>query len=244
VNLILAPHDRPSLRVARMAKPDAYQIDPAVLGDLDLVARVAAERRPVLVVAGGCTLAAIGAALEAVGRRPVVLLHTVTAQALPPSNARLRYLLAFAERFKVPVGYFGQEPGIGWAFVAATLGAVVVEKRITVDRTLPGASHTASIDAAELGAMVTGLADLAGALAPVGERRVFRDELASLEATSQSLVARRAMRQGHRLRASDIGSAVAAGGISPRLSPWAIGRRLRYDVEAGDPLTFGIVDTR
>ena len=99
-----------------------------------------------------------------------------------------------------------------------------------------------SLDPAELRALVVGLKDLNAALAPVGDRRVFADELAVVEQHERSLVARRAMRKGHLLRASDLDARTTAEGVSPRLLQWLTGRRLRYDVEAGDPMTFGLVE--
>lgn len=242
IDFVAAPHDAAGFAAARAIKPDIYQIDPAVLGNLELVKRIARERRPVIVIAGACTALVLDAVVAALKGRPIVILHTVAAAALAPAAARLRYLDRLAHRYKAPVGYLGNEPGIGWSFVAAALGAAIIERPFTVDRALPGGQHASSIDASELAAIVHGLADLRSALAPVGDRRVFADELPGLEKAAQSLVARRALRRGARLRAADIDLRAIAGGIGPRLKEWAVGRRLKYDVEAGEPLTFGVVE--
>ena len=242
LQFILAPHDRQALAMARRLKPDVYQVDPGIVSDLDLVGRIGRERRPVLVVTAGVTSAAIGAAVRALRGCRIVLVHAVAADVLAPGRARLGYIPWLADRFGKPVGYFGREPGPGWSFVAAAMGAVVIEKLVTLDRSLSGRDHAASLDPAELRALVVGLKDLNAALAPVGDRRVFADELAVVEQHERSLVARRAMRKGHLLRASDLDARTTAEGVSPRLLQWLTGRRLRYDVEAGDPMTFGLVE--
>ena len=90
--------------------------------------------------------------------------------------------------------------------------------------------------------MSASLRDLQQALAPVGERRVFAEELAHLDRSGRSLVARRSLPRGSALKASDVESRPGTAGLSPRLIDWLTGRRLRYDVEAGEPLTFGMVD--
>lgn len=242
LQFVLAPHDRLALALARRLKPDVYQVDPGVVSDLDLVGRIARERRPVLVVTAGTTSATIGRAVRALRGCRIVLLHAVAADVLAPGRARLRYIPWLADRFGKPVGYFGREPGTGWSLVATAMGAVVIEKLVTLDRSLSGPDHAASLDPAELRALVVGLKDLNAALAPVRDRRLFADELAVVEQHERSLVARRAMQKGHLLRASDLDARTTAEGVSPRLLEWLTGRRLRYDVEAGDPMTFGLVE--
>jgi sialic acid synthase SpsE len=244
LDFIVAPQDRQAFAVARGLKPDAYQVDPGVISDLDLVRRIARERRPVLVSTAGATSATIGAAVRVLRGCRIVLLHAVAADVLAPDRARLRYITWLAAHFKKPVGYFGREPGTAWSYVAVTIGAVVIEKLLTIDHALPGPDRAASLDPGEFQSLVQGLKDLTAALAPVRDRRVFADELRAVEERGRSLVARRPMPKGHVLRASDLDARTTADGISPRLIEWLTGRTLRYDVEAGDPLTFGVVDIR
>jgi N,N'-diacetyllegionaminate synthase len=242
IDLVLAPRDLASFGAARRLRPDAYQIDPDVIGDQQLVRAVARERRPVHVISAGCTTATIGTVLRDLRGCPVALVHAILKDGLSPDRARLRYIPWLASRFGTRVGYFGQEAGIGWAFVAVALGAAVVAKRFTLDRSLPGAEHATSIDRTELGVLVDGCKHLRTALEPVGDRRVFAEELDAIETSARSLVASRRLRQGHRIRRSDIAVARVAGGLGPRMREWLIDRRLRYDVERGEPITFGLVE--
>ena len=240
--LVLAPTDIDAFAVARQVKPDIYQVDPGVLGDIELVSRIGRERRPVLLVAAGCTTATIGAAVRALASCPLVILHAVLVKGLPPGRARLQYVQWLAKRFKRPAGYLGHEPGVGWALVAAAMGAVVIEKSFTIDKSLAGADHSTSLDPRELRSLVTGVRQLREALGPVGERRVFGEELPALEEHDRSLVARRPLRRGERLRPVDVATQRMSGGLSPRMGGWLTGRRLLYDIEAGEPITFGVVE--
>jgi sialic acid synthase SpsE len=240
--VILAPRDQANLALARALAPAAYQVDPPALGDLALLGRLGRERRPVLLVAGRCTTLTIRRAMRAIGGAPVVVVHTVAADSVAPADARLGYVPWLATRFRKPVGYRGVEPGVGWAFVAAAIGASVIEKPLTLDGTVPAAGAPAGVDAAELGVIAAGLRDLAGALGRVGDRRVLPQELAGVERTSRGLVARRALKTGRVLSAGDLVTADTSLGLAPHLSAWLVGRRLAYDVEAGEPITFGLVD--
>ena len=242
VAFVVAPRDLRAFALIHQLAPDAYQIDPPSLGDRTLLVRMARQRRPVLVVAGACTMATLRAAIAALGRCPIVVLHHVASPGLPPAQARLSYLSTLASRLRVPIGYLGSEAGSGWSLVAASMGAVVIEKPFTIDRHLAGAGHAASLDPSDLGELSASLRDLQQALAPVGERRVFAEELAHLDRSGRSLVARRSLPRGSALKASDVESRPGTAGLSPRLIDWLTGRRLRYDVEAGEPLTFGMVD--
>jgi sialic acid synthase SpsE len=242
IAFVLAPRDVRALAMTLALAPDAYQIDPPSLGDRTLVARIERQRRPVLVAGGACTMATLRAAVTALRRCPIVVLHAVASPGLPPAKARLRYLTTLASRLRAPMGYLGYETGPGWSLVAASMGAVVIEKAFTIDRHLAGAGHAASLDPAELASLATSLRDLEQALAPVGERRVFAEELAHLDRSGRNLVARRPLARGATLKAGDVESRPGTAGLSPRLGDWLTGRRLRYDVEAGEPLTFGMVD--
>jgi sialic acid synthase SpsE len=243
IDFVLAPYDEASLARARRLQPDVYQIDPPVLPDRELVARIGRQGRPVLVVAGACTTATLDAALRRLPRRRVAVLHTIASAAPQPERARLQYVPWLAKRYKVPAGYLSTEAGLGWTLVAASLGARVIEKPFTLDRALPGTLRASSLEPAELASLAAGLRDLAMALGAVGDRRVFAEELAAIELAGRSLVARRPLRRGAVLRARDLVSRPSASGVSPGLAGWLAGRRLRYDVEAGEPITLGLVET-
>lgn len=241
VDFVAAPHDIASLKAARRVKPDLYQIDPAALPDLTLLRHIAKERRRVLLVAGLCTERSLREALEALGRADVVILHTVSAPNLAPSRISLGLLARYRKRFRRPVGYLGQETGHEWSLVAAALGAEVIEKRLALDASLEGPQHASSLTPQTLAALSGSLRQLGAATAAAGPRVVMPEELDLLAAAAQSLVARRRLKRGARLKMSDFEPRAPIGGLSPRLWKWIEGRTLAYDLDAGDVLTFGML---
>lgn len=242
LDFIVAPGDLASFAEAKRLLPDVYQIDPPALTDLALLRAVGRARRPVMLVAGMCTEAAIAAALRALKPAPVALLHMVSAVPLPPDRTALGTIARLRTRFKVPIGYAGWEPGVTWSLVAAALGAVVIEKPFTLEQTLEGPFHSYSLDPAQFRVLARGLRELGPAVAPVASRRVMAEELDVLGTTAQSLVARRRLERGRILTLQDFTLQAPLRGIGPRLWHWVAGRRLLYDLEAGEPITFGVIE--
>lgn len=242
LQFIAAPQDDRALEIALRLRPDAYQVDAPLLGDLALVRAIGRVGRPVLLVVGMCTERAIEAALRALGRAPVVLVHTVAAPGAAAPRLQLGHLPRLRRRYKRTVGYFGVEPGTAWSLVAACLGADVIEKSFTLDRSLDGQRRHGHLEPAEFRALAADLRDLPKAVAPTGPRRVLGDELDVLAGEGHCLVARRRLSKGACLRPEDLTVEAPMRGLSPRLMDWLVGRRLAYDVAAGEPITFGLVE--
>ena len=242
IAFVAAPHSLATFKMAKSLRPDVYQIDPSALGDLPLVQAISRTKRPVLLVAGICTEAGIAAALRALGGAQVVVMHTVASVPLPATRTRLGYIQSLRDRFKMPTGYLGWERGISWSLVAAALGAVVIEKPLTIDRTLDGPLHSWSLEPDELSALADNLREMPAALESGGRRSVFVEELDGMADAGHSLVAKRRLGRGTRLRSSHFKVEAPMGGLSPQLLEWIEGRRLLYDLEGGEPLTFGLVE--
>ena len=163
VGMVLpGPQDDASFELARRVKPDVYQIDPAMLADLDLVRRIGRERKPVLVVAAGATAATIAGVIQALGRCPIVLLHSVMADVVAPRRARLQYIGWLSERFHAPAGYLGSA---AFAQVLAdALGKPVASARVAESSAL-GAALCAGVGAG----LYRGLDEAARSLAATRE---------------------------------------------------------------------------
>jgi len=146
--------------------------------------------------------------------RRVTLLHCTTEYPAPFEDIHLRAMDAMRERFALPVGYSDHTAGIAISLAAAARGAVVLEKHFTLDRSLPGPDHAASLVPAELGAMVSGVRAIEAGL---GETRkaCAPSEEKNLLIARRSLVAARAIVAGETLTADCIAAKRPAGGVSP-----------------------------
>jgi sialic acid synthase SpsE len=107
------------------------------------------------------------------------MLHATSTYPLPPEEANLLMIPALKERYGVPVGYSGHEPGLQISLAAVALGAVAVERHITLDRAMWGSDHAASLEPHGLMSLVRDIRIIDTAMGD-GVKRVFPGELAPL----------------------------------------------------------------
>jgi N-acetylneuraminate synthase len=126
------------------------------------------------------TLEQIDRAVEILGTDQLVILHATSTYPLPPEEANLRMIPALGERYPgVPIGYSGHERGLQISIGAVALGAVAVERHITLDRTMWGSDHAASLEPVGFEHLVRDIRVLGEALGD-GVKRIYPGELAPL----------------------------------------------------------------
>ena len=140
-----------------------------------------------------------------------------------------------AAAFGVPVGWSDHTEGLEISLAAIAAGAQVLEKHFTLDRTMPGPDHRASLEPDELSALVRTIREVEGAMGD-GVKRPASSELANTAAARRSLHASRDLPQGHVLDEADLVALRPGTGLSPALRGRLIGRRLRVGVERGEML--------
>ena len=233
-----APFDETTAdALERLAAP-LFKVPSGEITNLPFLRHVAAKRRPMIVSTGMCTLAEVAeavAAIRAAGDPPVALLHCVSAYPAPPGEMNLRAMDTLRERFGVPVGLSDHTLGLEVALAAVARGAAIVEKHLTLDKAMPGPDHRASLDPAEMAALVRGIRTVESALGD-GDKRPTPSELDTRRVARKSLVAARALRAGERLTADAVAVKRPGTGIPPAELDRAVGRRLRRDVAADEVL--------
>jgi N-acetylneuraminate synthase len=202
-------------------------------------------RAALAIIAHGCTVeggtpdrASLAEAAASVnGRRAVrekvVLLQCTTEYPAPAAELNLRAITALREQFGTPVGFSDHSSGIAAPPVAVALGAEFIEKHFTLDRSLPGPDHRASLEPRELGAMIEAIRFVEEALGD-GAKRPSPSELRNVAAARKSLVATRPIRRGEPFSEENLGARRPGIGISPlRYWDW-IGRPAVRDFRAGE----------
>lgn len=131
----------------------------ALTTNLEFLERVADRGKLTYVSVGMCTYEDIDSAVEIFKAKncPIVLMHTISNYPADESQLNLRMIETLKERYKIPVGYSGHESSVTPSIVAATLGAVAIERHITLDRAMWGTDHAASLE-------FTGLNNLVGSI--------------------------------------------------------------------------------
>lgn len=138
--------DEASVDFIDQFNPPCYKIASASLTDDNLLRHTRAKGRPILLSTGMSTLEQIDHAVDVLGKKDLILLHTCSTYPSQYGELNLRVIPLLKERYGVPVGYSGHETGLPSSVAAAAIGACVVERHITTDRALWGSDHAASLE--------------------------------------------------------------------------------------------------
>jgi N,N'-diacetyllegionaminate synthase len=201
-----------------------------------------AKAFPELIMSTGmCTLEEVGAALsllERVGAKKdrITLLHCNTEYPTPMQDVHLRAMHTLAQTFGLRVGYSDHTLGIEVPIAAVALGAVVIEKHITLDRGLPGPDHRASLEPTELTAMVRAIRNIERALGSPA-KEPSPSELPNRTIARKSIHLKHALTAGCSITAEDLIMLRPGDGISPMQLDKVIGRAIRSDLPSGHKLS-------
>jgi N-acetylneuraminate synthase len=157
--------DLESLEFVENFNPPFHKIASAFVTNLEFIAATAALGRLTIVSTGMSDISDVDRVAQIFNdyKCPLVLLHCVATYPAKKENLNLKVITTLKERFpNVPIGYSGHEPNVSPTVVAVALGAVVVERHITLDRAMPGSDQAASLEPA-------GLRNLVGAIKKIPE---------------------------------------------------------------------------
>jgi len=175
-----SPWDVPSVEFLEDLNVVAHKVASASVTDLELLRALAATGKPIILSTGMSTLDQIDTAVDILGVDGLVLLHATSTYPMPADEANLRMIHTLRNRFPgVPVGYSGHEPGLQISLAAAALGAAALERHITLDRTMWGSDHAASLEPTGLQHLVRDIRIIETALGD-GVKRIMPGEEAPM----------------------------------------------------------------
>jgi len=138
--------DEPSVDFIAQFDVPCFKIASASLTDDGLLRHTRAQKRPILLSTGMSTLEQIDHAVEILGKEDLVVLHTTSTYPAMYEELNLRVIPLLRQRYKIPIGYSGHETGLSTSIASAVLGACVVERHITLDRSMWGSDQAASVE--------------------------------------------------------------------------------------------------
>lgn len=163
---------------------------------------------------------------QALLRERVRLLHCTTEYPAPLNEVNLRAMETMAEAFGLPVGYSDHTQGIAIPVAAVARGAVIIEKHFTLDRSLPGPDHRASLEPDELRLMIHSIREVEAALGD-GEKQPTASELKNLPIARKSLVAAADIAEGESFTEDNLTCKRPGTGVSPMDYWFFLGRKAR-----------------
>jgi len=229
IQFLSSPFDEQSADMLAAMDVPAFKVPSGEITNLPFLRHLAHKRRPVILSTGMSTLSEVQDAVrlfEAEGVVELKLLHCVTEYPAPYREVNLRAMCTLQSAFGLPVGYSDHTEGIEIAIAAVALGAEVIEKHLTLDRTFPGPDHSASTEPDEFKQMVTSIRHVEQSLGN-GVKSPAPCELPNISVARKSIVASRALSPGHRLGSYDLEIKRPGTGLAPKFLPELIGRTLR-----------------
>jgi sialic acid synthase SpsE len=174
-------------------------------------------------------------ALEDTGtpRASISVLHCTTAYPAPMSDINLHAMQSIRSKFGVDVGYSDHSLGIEISLAAVALGATVIEKHFTLDRTLPGPDHKASLEPEELKTMIAGIRNIEKALGD-GIKRIMPSEMGNRLVGRKSLVADCHIKRGETFSPDNMAIKRPGTGISPMKWDEVLGKKSPRDFKKDD----------
>lgn len=214
----------------------AYKVASADLTNLPLLDHLAEKGKPLILSTGMSRMEEVEFTVDFLKERGAefALLHCNSTYPAAFEDINLLFMHQL-RRFDVPVGYSGHERGIAVSTVASALGANIIERHITLDRTMDGPDHAASLEPQGFTKMVRDIHQVSMALGTGKEKFISRGEILNREVLGKSLVAKRHIVPGEVISADAITVKGPALGLSPQRYPELVGRVAGRVIEVDEP---------
>ncbi|PMS15868.1 N-acetylneuraminate synthase [Trinickia dabaoshanensis] len=219
----------------------AFKVSSGDLTNTPFLRALGAKGKPVILSSGMATLGEVEQAvqtLESAGLAisDITLLHCTTEYPAPAEEVNLRAMQTLRAAFPgATIGYSDHTQGIEIPIAATALGAQVIEKHFTLDRTMEGPDHKASLEPGELAAMVRAIRRVSAALGD-GRKRPTPSELPNRAVARKSIVAARPIAKGETLSADNLAVRRPGNGLSPTRWDEIIGTTATRDYAQDEPL--------
>ncbi|TNB64152.1 N-acetylneuraminate synthase [Campylobacter helveticus] len=227
IAFLSTPFDLESVAFLQSLNLSYFKIPSGEITNLPYLKAVARCKKKVLLSTGMANLAEIEAALEILrknGTRDITLLHCTTEYPAPFEEVNLNAIKTLKEAFKLKVGYSDHTKGIVAALGAVALGAVVIEKHFTLDKTMEGPDHKASLEPSELKELCEGIRTLEKALGN-GIKKASKSEAKNIIIARKSLVAKCEIKKGDKFSEQNLTTKRPGSGISAMRYEEYLGKR-------------------
>ncbi|MCE7871988.1 N-acetylneuraminate synthase [bacterium CPR1] len=236
-----SPFDEQSADFLESLEVEAYKLGSGELTNRPLLLHVAGKGRPLILSTGMANLGEVERAVQALEQslERLALLHCVSDYPAAPVDCNLRAMETLRVAFGVPVGFSDHTGGRCVSLAAVALGAAILEKHLTIDKSLPGPDHSASLEPGEFKALVRESRLVEAALG-TGRKVPSKKELDTARVARRSLVSARCLSAGQCIGPQDLALRRPGTGLDPQLAELLVGRTLRCDVPEGTLLSLDL----
>ena len=214
---------------------EQFKIPSGEITNLPYLRHIGVMGRPLILSTGMATLGEIEDAIDVLekagtDRSNITVLHCNTEYPTPMQDVNLRAMCSIRDAFGVQVGYSDHTAGIEVPIAAVALGATVIEKHLTLDKSMPGPDHKASLEPDELKAMVSAIRNIERAMGD-GIKRPSPSESRNKAVVRKSIIAATAISSGEEFTADNLGVKRPGSGISPMRWGELMGKKATRDYQ-------------
>lgn len=234
------PFDHESIDLLNTLGMNIFKIPSGEITNLPYLRHIGKLGKEIILSTGMATLGEIENALdvltaEGILKEKITILHATTEYPCPIDEVNLRAMQTIAQAFGIQVGYSDHTNGIEVPIAAVAMGAVVIEKHFTLDRTMQGPDHKASLEPDELIAMVKAIRNIEKALGN-GIKKPSPSELKNMSIARKSIVAAKTIQKGDILDENNLAIKRPGNGINPMRWDDVIGTTALKDYTENEPI--------
>ena len=236
-----SPFDHESIDALAELNIPFYKIPSGEITNLPYLRHVGHMGKPVVMSTGMATLEEIRMAMEVLleaglKKEQLTILHCNTQYPTPMEDVNLSAMITIRDEFSVKVGYSDHTLGIEVPIAAVALGATLIEKHFTLDRTLPGPDHAASLEPEELKAMVASIRNIEKVMGN-GIKKPSQSEIKNIPIVRKSIVAKKNIQKGENFSKNNITVKRPGNGISPMQWDEVLGMTAEKDYLLDDKIS-------
>ena len=212
----------------------AYKIASADMTNFPLIKYVAKTKKPIIVSTGMSTMEEIEKTVDFLKNENIdfVLLHSNSTYPAPVESLNLNLISTLEQKFQIPVGYSGHEQGIIPSVTAAILGAVIIERHITLDKKMEGIDQSSSLDPLELTQLISFIRESEKARGkPI--KKMTRGEILQREVLGKSIICSSDIEKGDIFTKNNLEVKGPAKGISPQFYYEILGKKSKQTIKKG-----------
>lgn len=221
---------------------DLFKIPSGEVTNLPYLKKIGSFNKKVILSTGMCVMQEINDAVNALvnagtERSNISVLHCTTDYPTAMVDVNLNAMLSIKEHLNLPIGYSDHTLGIEVPIAAVAMGATIIEKHFTLDKTLPGPDHKASLEPEELKAMVIAIRNIEEAFGEA-EKQPTVVEMKNMLVARKSIHLQHPLHKNHVIEEADLVMKRPGDGISPMLFEQILGKKLKQDFDAEHKLSW------
>ncbi len=243
IEIFSTPFDHESVDFLENLGVNLYKIASMDIVNLPLIRHASKTGKPIIISTGMSTLGQVEEAVETVrqeGNQNLMLLHCNSSYPATPEEMNLRVILSLQQLFDIPVGLSDHSFGLFASHTAIAIGANLIERHFTLDRTFEGPDHILSSEPDEFAALVQ-IAKRVPAVLGDGIKRIQPDEYDTLNTQRKSLYAACDIKAGQTITKEMVTIKGPGGGLLPKYLDIVVGRVATKDIEEDYPITWQVI---